>query len=81
VIGRKHEVVQVRRVVVLVEQHDGRQFAYEVTRGEASWEWVGTDPRDGSIGTVKVTGMFHRKGRRVEMVPGLPTPTNELEPE
>lgn len=64
-----------KRVVVLVETHDGVQHAFEIDGGTARWEWAGlADGPElgyGSAGKVTVEGRFHRINRSGMQLPEL----------
>lgn len=80
--GKVHDIKNVRRVVVLVEELDGQQYGYEVFRPTAlSWRLTGSTQEDGSHARVVVDGAFHRKGRSYtyETLDGR-THVGELEP-
>lgn len=62
--GKVHDVGDVKRVLVFVEENDGRTYGYEVHEPTAlSWRLTGVGG-DGSIARVMVEGRFWRKQRQ-----------------
>lgn len=68
-IGKQFE--NARHIIVLVEDSDGTQHAFQVEPGTVGWEWTGlaegAELGYGSEGRVTVCGRFHRKNRDPEM--------------
>jgi hypothetical protein len=74
----KQEFTNPRRVVVLVEEADGKQDGWDVFEvASARWEWAGMD-RNGARATITVTGSFHRISRSPEDFSELVEPPREI---
>lgn len=57
-----------KRIVVLIEEHDGSQRGWEVTPPmSAAWHWTGVGP-NGSTGRIEASGTFYRKRRAGEII-------------